>query len=104
MSIIKYKGTDGEWHVLNNIIPKAIDVTQTSGTSSARLKALSDATVNEVQVNGVALTETNNAVNVQISGATTALTGTGNEAIVVNTDSGTGAITLGIQFLDCGTY
>lgn len=100
-------GQNGNTYAANtsaNYISNATSLNDADVKLDAALKALSDATVNEVQVNGVALTETNNAVNVQISGATTALTGTGNEAIVVNTDSGTGAITLGIQFLDCGTY
>jgi hypothetical protein len=53
MSIIKYKGTDGEWHVLNNIIPKAIDVTQTSGTSSASV--MSQSAVTEI-ISGISET------------------------------------------------
>ena len=68
------------------------------------LKALSDATVNQVKVNNVALTETANAVNVQISGATAAATASNGEAIVVTTDNSTGAITLGLASIDCGTY
>ena len=68
------------------------------------LKALSDATVNEVQVNGITLAETNNAVNVQVNGATAAATASNGEAIVVTTDQSTGAITLGLASIDCGTY
>lgn len=70
----------------------------------AALKTLSDATVNEVQVNGVALAKANNAVNVQVSGATAAATASNGEAIVVTTDQSTGAITLGLASIDCGTY
>ena len=67
----------------------------------AALKSLSDATVNEVQVNGVALAETNNTVNVQIS--STPATRTSASPIVVNTDT-TGAVTLQILQIDCGEY
>lgn len=35
MAIIKYKGTDGEWHELGGVLIKAIDIVQTTGTSSA---------------------------------------------------------------------
>jgi hypothetical protein len=57
-----------------------------------------------VSVNNVALTPSSNTVNVAIAGATTAATATGNEAIVVTTDSSTGAVTLGLAVLDAGTY
>lgn len=57
-----------------------------------------------VSVNNVALTPSSNSVNVAIAGATTAATATGNEAIVVTTDSSTGAVTLGLAVLDAGTY
>jgi len=66
------------------------------------LKALSDVTVNEVQVNGVALGETNNAVNVQIASAP--VTGLSASPITVTTDKSTGAVTLTFEDLDAGTY
>jgi hypothetical protein len=69
-----------------------------------RLDAIESGYVETVKVNNVALTETNNEVNVQISAATSAATTSGNGAIVVNTDSTTGAITIGIATIDCGTY
>lgn len=69
-----------------------------------KIEALSGASLSGVSVNNVALTKTNNAVNVQISGATSAATATNGEAIVVNTDQNTGAITLGLGYIDCGTY
>lgn len=34
MAVIKFKGTDGLWHMLSNIMVKGINVVQTSGTSS----------------------------------------------------------------------
>jgi hypothetical protein len=58
--------------------------------------------IDEVQVNGHALTETNNAVNIQISAA--AGTGAANTPITVDTDSSTGAVTLKLEGIDCGTY
>lgn len=69
-----------------------------------RLDVIESGYVETVKVNNVALAESSNAVNVQISGATSAATAIGNEAIVVTTDNSTGAITLGISTLDCGTY
>lgn len=69
-----------------------------------RLDEIESGYVETVQVNGVALTETANTVNVQVVAATSASTATGTEAIVVNTDPSTGAITLGIAGIDCGTY
>jgi hypothetical protein len=69
-----------------------------------KIEALSGSSLSGVSVNNVALTKTNNAVNVQISGATSAATATNGEAIVVNTDQNTGAITLGLGYIDCGTY
>jgi ribosome-associated translation inhibitor RaiA len=68
-----------------------------------RLDVIESGYVETVKVNGTALAETDNAVNVSISGSQTAATATGNEAIVVNTDAN-GAITLGIAYIDCGEY
>lgn len=70
-----------------------------------KIEAVSGASLSGVSVNDVALTKTNNAVNVQISGSTAAPSGTVNDpAIIVNTNQQTGAITLGIGYIDCGTY
>lgn len=69
---------------------------------AAALKSLSDETVNQVKVNGVPLTEEGNAVNAQISAA--AGTGAETAAIAVNTDNSTGAVTISLLGLDCGTY
>lgn len=69
-----------------------------------RLDVIESGYVETVKVNNVALAETDNAVNVKISAATSVPTATVNDpAIVVNTDN-TGAITLGIGYIDCGTY
>lgn len=61
-----------------------------------KINTLSGETVSAVKVNNVALAETDNAVNIQIASAS--------HAIVVTTDQSTGAVDLGIQILDCGTY
>lgn len=47
---IKYKGTDGQWHLLNNVMVAPINVVQTSGTSSADVMSQSAVTeaVNDV--------------------------------------------------------
>jgi hypothetical protein len=68
----------------------------------AALKELSDRTVDQVKVNNVALTEANNSVNVQISSA--AGTGASSTPITVVTNDSTGAVTLKLEGLDCGTY
>ena len=69
-----------------------------------RLDEIESGYVGTVKVNNVALPETDNAVNVQINSSEEALTPTGNEAIVIDQDDSTGAITLGLGYIDCGTY
>jgi hypothetical protein len=70
-----------------------------------KIEAVSGASLSGVSVNNVALTKTNNAVNVQISGSTAAPSGTLNgPAIIVTTDNSTGAVTIGLGYIDCGTY
>jgi len=66
-----------------------------------RLDVIESGYVETVKVNNVALAETDNAVNVQISGATSAMTGA--NAVIVETDN-TGAVTIGLGTIDCGTY
>ena len=68
-----------------------------------RLDKIESGYVETVKVNNVALAETDNAVNIQISSATSAATATSTEAIVVDTDAN-GNITLGIANIDCGYY
>ena len=100
-------GQTGQTYAANassTYISGATDLNDADVKLDAALKSLSDATVNAVQVNGVTLTETDNAVNVQISGATGAASPTSSEAIVVTTDDSTGAVTLGLGIIDCGTY
>ena len=50
---IKYKGTDGQWHLLNNVMVAPINVVQTTGTSTADVMSQSAVTeavsgINEV--------------------------------------------------------
>ena len=70
---------------------------------AAALKNVEDNYVGQVTVNGTALAETNNAVNVQIESATGATTAATTNAIVVQTDAN-GKVTLGLNYIDCGTY
>jgi hypothetical protein len=69
-----------------------------------RLDEIESGYVGTVKVNNVALPETDHAVNVQISGSTAAGNPVGNEAITVVTDPDTGAVTLGLGYIDCGEY
>lgn len=98
-------GQNGDTYAPNTsstFISGASDLNDADVKLDAALKALSDETVNQVKVNNVALTETANAVNVQIG----AVNGTGADStpIVINTDNSTGAVTIKLEGLDCGTY
>jgi hypothetical protein len=55
-------------------------------------------------VNGKTVTVTNHVAPVSITSATSSMTSTSTEAIVVDTNSTTGEITLGLGTIDCGTY
>lgn len=57
---IKYKGTDGQWHLLNNVMVNAIDVVQTTGTSTADVMSQSAVTEAVVNVSNTIATHTNN--------------------------------------------
>jgi hypothetical protein len=67
----------------------------------SRLDVVESGYVETVKVNNVALAETDNTVNVQISSS--AATGTETATIIVNTDAN-GAVTLTIDTLDAGYY
>ena len=70
-----------------------------------KIEAVSGASLSGVSVNNVELTPSNNAVNIHISGSTATPSGTINDpAIIVTTNQNTGAVTLGIGYIDCGTY
>lgn len=98
-------GQSGQTYAANtnaNYISGATSLNDADVKLDAALKSLSNETVNQVKVNGVALTKENNAVNAQISAA--AGTGAETAAIAVNTDNSTGAVTISLLGLDCGTY
>ncbi len=98
-------GQSGQTYAQNTSSPYisgASDLNDADVKLAAALKSLSDETVNQVKVNNVALTETSNAVNVQISA--TAGTGAEDTPITVVTDNSTGAVTLKLEGIDCGTY
>ena len=59
--------------------------------------------ISGVSVNGNAVTVANKVAPISITAATSAVTATSTEAIVVDTDAN-GNITLGIANIDCGYY
>lgn len=98
-------GQAGQTYAANtsaNYISGATSLNDADVKLDAALKSLSNETVNQVKVNGVVLTEENNAVNAQIDAAAGA--GAETAAIAVNTDKSTGAVTISLLGLDCGTY
>lgn len=66
------------------------------------IENIEDNFIDGVKVNNVALQETDNVVNVEIE-ASSSYTAS-NNAIIVDTDSSTGKVTLSLGTLDCGTY
>ena len=98
-------GQSGQTYAANtsaNYISVATSLNDADIKLDAALKSLSNETVNQVKVNGVVLKKENNAVNAQIKAA--AGTGAETAAIAVNTDNSTGAVTISLLELDCGTY
>ena len=59
--------------------------------------------ISGVSVNGNAVTVANHVAPISISAATSATTAETSNAIVVDTDDN-GNITLGLNYIDCGTY
>ena len=68
-----------------------------------RLDVVEDEYISGVSVNGKAVTVANKVAPISIIAATSAVTATSTEAIVVDTDAN-GNITLGIANIDCGYY
>ena len=68
-----------------------------------RLDVVEDKYISGVSVNGNAVTIANKVAPISIKAATSAVTATSTEAIVVNTDAN-GNITLGISSINCGYY
>ena len=86
-------------------------ITENERVTAAALNDLNDkidnvsgASLSGVSVNGIEVPRTDNVSEIGISGATSAATPTSTEAIVVNVNQSTGAITLGLGYIDCGTY
>lgn len=74
-------------------------------TISGDVDTIKEQYISGVSVNSVAVTPANKVAPISISGSTAAPSGTVNDpAIIVNTNQQTGAITLGIGYIDCGTY
>lgn len=98
-------GQSGQTYAANtsaNYISVATSLNDADIKLDAALKSLSNETVNQVKVNDVVLKKENNAVNAKINAA--AGTGAETAAIAVNTDKSTGAVTISLLGLDCGTY
>jgi hypothetical protein len=68
-----------------------------------RLDVVEGEYISGVSVNGKAVTLDNKVAPISITPATSAVTATSTEAIVVDTDAN-GNITLGIANIDCGYY
>ena len=73
-------------------------------TISGDVDTIKEQYISGVSVNGNAVTVANKVAPISIEAATSAVTATSTEAIVVTTDQSTGVITLGIANIDCGYY
>ena len=61
MAIIKYKGTDGEFKPLNNVLIKGIEVVQTTGTSTIEVMSQNAVTEIVTDISGTVSSHTANA-------------------------------------------
>ena len=73
-------------------------------TVSGKVDTIEANYVSGVSVNGNAVNVANHVAPISVSSSASAMTATGTEAIVVTTDPSTGAITLGLDGIDCGYY
>lgn len=88
----------------NTVITENERVTAEALTDlDGRLDIVEDEYISGVSVNGASVTVANKVAPISITAATSAVTATSTEAIVVNTDEN-GNITLGLASIDCGTY
>ena len=88
----------------NTVITENERVTAAALTDlNGRLDVVEDEYISGVSVNGHDVTIANKVAPISITAATSAVTATSTEAIVVNTDAN-GNITLGISSIDCGYY
>ena len=100
----RIEGQSGSAYTANSNKPYISDATSLNDADiklSEALKSVADNYIEKVKVNNVELSESSNAVNVKISAGSTAANDV--NAIHVDTDS-SGAITLTLGTLDCGTY
>lgn len=98
-------GQNGQTYAANTDKKYISGATSLNGADIAlndALASLDADVIKSVEVNGVALAETSNVVNVQISSV--AASGTASSPITVNTNNSNGAVTLEIGYIDCGTY
>lgn len=73
-------------------------------TVSGDVETLKTNYISGVTVNGTQVTNSSHIAPIVISAATSATTASTSNAIVVETDPNTGNITLGLNYIDCGTY
>ena len=98
-------GQTGDTYVANSgkkYISGATSLNDADIKLNDALESLTTNYIDGVKVNNVALAETNHIVNVQISAGSTAANDA--NAIHVDTNSSTGAITLTLGSIDAGTY
>lgn len=69
-----------------------------------RLDVVEGEYISGVSVNGVAVTPASKVAPISITASNASSATASDPAIIVNTDNSTGAITLGIGYIDCGTY
>ena len=79
------------------------DLNDRVDTISGDVETIEEKYVSGVTVNGSAVTVSDHVAPISISSATGATTGETNAAITVDTNAN-GAITLGLNYIDCGTY
>lgn len=88
---------------LNDLNSRVNTISGNVETISGDVNTVKTQYVSGVSVNGNAVTVSNHVAPISISGATSSLTAQTTNAIVVDTDAN-GNITLGLNYIDCGTY
>jgi hypothetical protein len=88
---------------LNDLNARINTVSGDVETISGKVDTIEEKYISGVSVNGAAVTVANHVAPISISAATSATTASTSNAIVVDTDAN-GNITLGLNYIDCGTY
>ena len=78
-------------------------VNQAIGKLEKGLESAVSGGLQGVTINGSGTTVTSNIASFTVDGATSAMTGSNNQAVVVDTDA-TGNLTIGLDTIDAGTY